>query len=125
MAINLQAHVGDQAADHPWHPAGAPGTYCGDAFSLSPPPAFEIKSSGNSASTSHSWKIWKQQWENYAAITRLNQQTREYQRALSFHYTGTDWLTLFNGMNFSDEDKEDLQTVIRKFDQLLLEKERE
>ena len=64
------------------------------------------------------WKLWKQMWNNYSIITKLADQNKQYQTALFLHAVGPDALTIHNGFQFAPtEDKDDVDTVIAKFDQ--------
>ncbi|KAI0227259.1 hypothetical protein LSAT2_022263, partial [Lamellibrachia satsuma] len=42
------------------------------------------------------WKLFKQMWQNYTIVAKLNIQTDEYQRALFLHTIGPEALTLYN-----------------------------
>ena len=63
------------------------------------------------------WKLFKQMWQNYTIVAKLNTQTDEYQRALFLHAIGPDALTLYNGMCFPDPHT--LNDVIAGFGVLL------
>ena len=60
------------------------------------------------------WKLFKQMWQNYTIVAKLNTQTDEYQRALFLHTIGPDALTLYIGMCFPDPHT--LNDVIAGFD---------
>lgn len=56
----------------------------------------------------------------------ITPQTEEYKAALFFHAIGTDGLVLYNGMTFrKDKNRNVFHTIIAKFDELLLDTERE
>lgn len=60
-------------------------------------------------------------WKNYSLISHLDQQPRDYQTALFLHCVGTEALKIYNGFVYSEEeDKTDLPTVIKKFDQHII-----
>ena len=64
------------------------------------------------------WKTWKQIWNNYSIITKLNTQTAAYQLALFLHAIGPDSLQIYNSFDYSeDEDRTLVATVIAKFDE--------
>jgi hypothetical protein len=122
--VNNEApHPGNIAAGQQPQAHGINMTAC-VMPTLTPPP-LDLKGA-NSASNGERWKLWKQQWNNFAVISNLRNQPEEYRVALFFHAIGTDALVLYNGMKFSpEEDKDELDTVLAKFDELLLDKERE
>jgi hypothetical protein len=64
------------------------------------------------------WKMFKQKWNNYAVITKLARQDREYQGALQCHTLGDDALRVFNGFKFTTPDEERTTAeIIAKFDE--------
>ena len=46
------------------------------------------------------WKLFKQKWSNYAILTGVNTQPREYQVALLLHTLGDEALKIYNGLQF-------------------------
>ena len=46
------------------------------------------------------WKLFKQKWTNYAILTAVNTQPREYQVALLLHTLGDEALKIYNGLQF-------------------------
>lgn len=51
-----------------------------------------------------SWKLFKQKWTNYAILTALHEQSREYQVALLLHTLGDEALKIYNGLPFDTPD---------------------
>ena len=69
----------------------------------------------------HQWKLWKQMWGNYSVISQLETQSGKYQTALFLHCIGAEALAIYNGFVFTNnEDKNDLSTIILKFDQRII-----
>lgn len=75
------------------------------------------------------WKMFKQQFKCYQVISSLNTRDKEYQCAVFLHCAGTAGIKIYNGLEFAPagpdsnppaEDKEDLPTIIRKFDQYII-----
>ena len=62
------------------------------------------------------WTLWKQQWEHYEIISRLNTEAVEYQKAMFLNSIGVDALKVYNGFVFADNEVRDIATIIRKFD---------
>lgn len=80
-----------------------------------------IRPPGNidlSASKEDNWKIWKQQWQNYAIVSRLNKQPQDYRTAMLLNCIGTEALKVYNGFTFEAEPTVD--AVIEKFDQHII-----
>jgi hypothetical protein len=63
------------------------------------------------------WKIFKQKWGNYAIITNLAAQSREYQVALLLHTVGEEALKVYNGFEFTTpETQRTLNEILTQFD---------
>ena len=56
------------------------------------PPPLNIKRGGNE------WKRFKQMWQNYSIVAKVDSQTDEYQRGLFIHAIEPEALILYNGM---------------------------
>ena len=81
-------------------------------------PPGKLNTSGNLADA---WKSYKQVWENYSLISRLNSPTEEYRVAYFLHCIGTEGLKIYNGFQFENEtDRRILQKVLEKFDEYTL-----
>jgi len=54
---------------------------------------------------------------NYAVITNLANQSRQYQVALLLHVMGDQALKIYNGFNFATtEDNRSVDKILAKFD---------
>ena len=63
------------------------------------------------------WRLFKQKWHNYAIITNLPQQAREYQVALFLHTIGDEALKVYNGFKFDTPDAvRTVDDIIQKFE---------
>lgn len=63
------------------------------------------------------WKIFKQKWDNYSIITRLDAQTADYQMAVFLHSIGDDALRIYNGFDFTTTNgkPENVTQITEKF----------
>ena len=67
------------------------------------------------------WRYFKQKWLNYAVITNLANQSRQYQVALLLHVMGDQALEIYNGFNFATtEDNRSVDEILAKFDQFAI-----
>ena len=70
------------------------------------------------------WRYFKQKWLNYAVITNLANQSRQYQVALLLHVMGDQALKIYNGFNCATtEDNRSVHSVdeiLAKFDQFAI-----
>ena len=64
------------------------------------------------------WKLWKQQWNNYSTLSKLSTASREEQVALFQSCLGLDALKTYNQLNLPNEPT--LTNIIAKFDELLI-----
>jgi len=63
------------------------------------------------------WRLFKQKWHNYAIITNLPHQARDYQVALFLHTIGDEALKVYNGFKFDTPDAErTIDDIIQKFE---------
>ena len=111
----MSEEQGNSGADNPGASSGANGgannavIQVNNPIHVSPPTLTEINP--------ETWSIFKQQFENYATITDLNKRDKGYQVALFLHSAGTQALKVYNSLKFAPaEDKNDLETITRKFD---------
>ena len=58
------------------------------------------------ANISSNWKMFYQKWRNYAIITYLSRQPREYQTALLLHTLEDEALQVYNGFSFTTPEEE-------------------
>ena len=85
--------------------------------SVKPPRPLDV-----SETTAKSWKLWKQLWENYSIVARLDLQDESYQKAIFLCTIGEDALEIFNVFEFSDsDDPNKVSTIIQKLTSILLE----
>jgi len=49
------------------------------------------------------WKLWKQEWKNYAKITQLDKHPEDVQTSLLLHYdcAGRNILRIYNAFEFT------------------------
>jgi len=52
------------------------------------------------------WRTFKQMWQNYATITILRAQSKEYPIALFLHCIGPDVLRIYNRFEFVTTEEE-------------------
>ena len=64
------------------------------------PPTHLNLSKGNRGET---WKLWKQQWNNYSTLSKLSTASREEQVALFQSCLGLDALKTYNQLNLPNE----------------------
>ena len=82
------------------------------------PPKIEL--SGNLA---NNWKQWKQVWNAYELVTRLNKQTDEYRVAAFIPCIGPKGLTIHNGLPFQSEgEKKSLAKILELWESYCLGK---
>ena len=68
--------------------------------------------------TAKSWKLWKQLWQNYSVVTRLDSQEEQYQKALFLCTIGESALEIYNAFDFAPSENPDkVSSIISKFDQ--------
>jgi len=67
------------------------------------------------------WRYFKQKWLNYAVITNLANQSRQYQVALLLHVLGDQALKIYNGFSFaSTDDNRTVAEILAKFHQFVV-----
>ena len=63
------------------------------------------------------WKLWKQEWKNYAKITQLDKHPEDVQTSLLLHCAGRNILRIYNAFEFTTgESDTNPQTVLEKLD---------
>ena len=81
------------------------------------PPTGLILSARNKAV---SWKVYKQQWENYSIVAQLERQT-EGHRVASFLYSiGPDAVKIYNSFDLSEANRRKLSEIIKEFDKFAI-----
>ena len=59
------------------------------------------------------WKQWKQIWDAYELVTKLNEQTDRYRVAAFITCIGPEVLTIHNGLPFPNEAaRQDMSTIL-------------
>ena len=83
---------------------------------IRPPPPVCLDSN-----ISENWRYFKQKWRNYAVITKLANQTAQYQVALLLHVLGEQALKIYNGFTFtSTEENRTVDEILQKFDEFAI-----
>ena len=63
------------------------------------------------------WQLWKQSWDNYVIVSRLDKQPMKYQTAMFLNTIGTSGLRIYNGFQLEEEaDSGNLQQICEKFE---------
>ena len=98
-------------------PAPAPrGSDAFSRFHVNPPQCLSL-----SDKPQEEWNMFKQQFKIYQKLTELDKKDKSYQSALFLHCVGPKGLRIYNGLTFSEtEDKDDLPTMISKFDAYII-----
>lgn len=68
------------------------------------------------------WKQWIQQFKRYSTAIELDKKPSEVQEAIFMTVIGPEAIEIFNNFNFSDDQKQNLQEVKRKFQEYFLPK---
>ena len=64
------------------------------------------------------WRLWKQQWENYAIVAQLDERPEKFRVAMFLHAVGPEGLKAYNTMTFEGEPT--LQSILSNFKQLAI-----
>ena len=79
-------------------------------FTTNVPPPGRLELKGN---LSENWKKWKQVWDAYETITKLNEKESRFRVATFITCIGPDTLEEHNGLLFrSDEEKQDINVIL-------------
>ena len=62
------------------------------------------------------WKVYKQQWENYAIVSQLDKQPEEYCVALFLYSIGTEAVKTYNSFDMTEENRRKLSEIMIEFD---------
>ena len=85
---------------------------------IRPPPPVSFKSNA-----AENQRCFRQKWQNYAVITNLRNQTRQYQVALLLHVLGDQALKIYNGFTFTSTEYEHIvDEILQKFDDFAIGK---
>ncbi|XP_072028318.1 uncharacterized protein [Amphiura filiformis] len=60
------------------------------------------------------WKLWKQAWDNYVIVSRLNKQPADYQTAMFLNVIGPQGLKIYNSFELK-ENSRDLASILQHF----------
>jgi hypothetical protein len=60
------------------------------------------------------WKLWKQAWDNYVIVSRLNKQDQDYQAAMFLNTIGPPGLRIYNSFELNEESR-NLEAILQKF----------
>ena len=81
---------------------------------ITPPKYLDLKHSGEIA---ENWKLWKEKYNNYFVISRLDRETPEFQLAMFKHTIGDDALKVIKTFNYAEgENSSDWRIVMAKME---------
>ena len=86
---------------------------------ITPPKYLDLKHSGEIA---ENWKLWKEKYNNYFVISRLDRETPEFQLAMFKHTIGDDALKVIKTFNYAEgENSSDWRVVsVQQWSQLIV-----
>ena len=80
---------------------------------ITPLKYLDLKHSGEIA---ENWKLWKEKYNNYFLISRLDRETPEFQLAMFKHTIGDDALKVIKTFNYAEgENSSDRRVVTEKW----------
>ena len=85
------------------------------SFNLNLRPPDPVRLGENSAD---SWKMWKQLWENYCVVMRVNTQPDDFQKSLLISVMGKEALQIYNASEPQETDT--VTDIIQKLDRHIL-----
>ena len=81
---------------------------------ITPPKYLDLKHSGEIA---ENWKLWKEKYNNYFVISRLDRETPEFQLAMFKHTIGDEALKVIKTFNYAEgENSSDWRVVMGKME---------
>ena len=81
---------------------------------ITPPKYLDLKQRGEIA---ENWKLWKEKYNNYFVISRLDRETPEFQLAMFKHTIGDDALKVIKTFNYAEgENLSDWCVVMGKME---------
>ena len=81
---------------------------------ITPPKYLDLKHSGEIA---ENWKLWKEKYNNYFVISRLDRETPEFQLAMFKHTIGDDALKVIKTFNYAEgENSSDWRVLMEKME---------
>ena len=66
------------------------------------------------------WKLWKQQWNNYMMLTNLSSLDGAYQRAMLENCLGPTALKMYNLLEYSANETNDIKTICAKMERAII-----
>ena len=79
-----------------------------------PPQPLDLRNSGEIA---ENWKLWKEKYTNYFVISRLQQESEQYQLAMFKHAIGDDGLKVIKTFSYATEENvNDWRVVMNKLE---------
>ena len=84
---------------------------------VKPPPALVL-----SSNKCENWKLWKQQWNNYVILSKLDKMeaTVTVQLAMLENCLGSDGLKICNSLTFGTDETKDMKAVIMKLEETFI-----
>ena len=90
--------------------AGSTQQITSPTFTTNVPPPGQLEWKGN---LSKNWKKWRQVWDIYETITKLNEMESRFRVVTFITCIGRDALEVHSGLPFrSDEEKQDINVVL-------------
>ena len=90
-----------------------PAPALGPVSGLRPPQPLNV----TDTNFAENWRLFRQKWQNYAIITNLNNQPRQYQVALFLRTVGDEALKVYNGFKFDTADEaRTVDEIVQKFE---------
>ena len=82
---------------------------------VKPPPALVL-----SSNKCENWKLWKQQWNNYVILSKLDKMEATVQLAMLENCLGSDGLKICNSLAFGTDETKDMKAVIMKLEETFI-----
>ena len=82
---------------------------------VKPPPALVL-----SSNKCENWKLWKQQWNNYVILSKLDKMEVTVQLAMLENCLGSDGLKICNSLTFGSDETKDMKAVIMKLEETFI-----
>ena len=80
-----------------------------------PPQYLDLRTTGEIAKI---WKLWKEKYNNYFVISRLDRESPKYQLAMFKHVIGDDGLKVIKSFTYSEgENANDWRVVMGKMEE--------
>ena len=82
---------------------------------VKPPPALVL-----SSNKCENWKLWKQQWNNYVILSKLDKMEATVQLAMLENCLGSDGLKICNSLTFGTDETKDMKAVLMKLEETFI-----